>query len=63
MSASFMHQKSHFIWAPAARTDLRKVEQQTAMRILPALTRYARTDKGTLKPSKENSPGCSDCRE
>ena len=39
-----------FIWEPAARADLRKLERETAMRILLALTRYGKTVEGDVKP-------------
>ena len=44
-----MSSKLHFAWASSARAELRKVERETAMRILLALTRYARTGEGDIK--------------
>ena len=41
--------KLEFVWASSARAELRRVERQTAMRILLALTRYARTGEGDVK--------------
>ena len=44
-----MPPKLHFIWAPGVPTELRKIERDTAMRILLALTRYAETGEGDIK--------------
>jgi mRNA interferase RelE/StbE len=44
-----MPPKLHFILAPGVRAELRKIERDTAMRILVALTRYARTGEGDVK--------------
>ena len=41
--------KLEFVWASSARAELRRVERQNAMRILLALTRYARTGEGDVK--------------
>jgi mRNA interferase RelE/StbE len=38
-----------FIWEPAARADLRRLDRDTAMRILLALTRYGETGEGDVK--------------
>jgi mRNA interferase RelE/StbE len=38
-----------FVWDPAARADLRRLDRETAMRILLALTRYGKTDEGDVK--------------
>ena len=38
-----------FIWEPAAREDLRRLDRDTAMRILHALTRYGETREGDVK--------------
>lgn len=38
-----------FVWDPAARADLRRIERETAMRILLALTRYGETNEGDVK--------------
>ena len=38
-----------FLWEPAARADLRKLDRQTAMRILLTLTRYGNTGEGDVK--------------
>ena len=38
-----------FYWRPAARADLRMIDQETAMRILHALTRYGDTGEGDVK--------------
>jgi len=39
-----------FIWEPAARGDLRRLDRDTAMRILLALTRYGESGEGDVKP-------------
>jgi mRNA interferase RelE/StbE len=39
-----------FLWEPAARADLRKLDREMAMRILIALTRYGDTGEGDVKP-------------
>ena len=39
----------HFVWASSARAELRRIERETAMRILLALTRYAETGEGDIK--------------
>ena len=38
-----------FIWEPAARADLRRLDRDTAMRILVALTRYGLSGEGDVK--------------
>lgn len=38
-----------FVWEPAARSDLRGLDRDTAMRILQALTRYGSTGEGGVK--------------
>ena len=38
-----------FLREPAARTDLRKLDRETAMRILLTLTRYGNTGEGDVK--------------
>ena len=38
-----------FVWDPAARADLRRLDRDTAMRILLALTRYAEIGEGDAK--------------
>ena len=37
-----------FLWEPAARADLRRIDRDTAMRILMALTRYGQTGEGDV---------------
>jgi hypothetical protein len=51
----------HFVWASSARAELRAVERDTAMRILLALTRYAETGEGDLKPWRENLAAPTGC--
>lgn len=41
--------KLEFVWASSARAELRRIERQTAMRILLASTRYAETGEGDVK--------------
>jgi mRNA interferase RelE/StbE len=38
-----------FVWEPAARADLRRLDRETAMRILLTLTRYGETGEGDVK--------------
>jgi len=38
-----------FLWEPAARADLRRLDRDTAMRILLTLTRYGETGEGDVK--------------
>jgi len=38
-----------FVWEPAARSDLRRLDRETAMRILLALTRYGSVGDGNVK--------------
>ena len=38
-----------FVWEPAARADLRRLDRDTAMRILLALTRYGEVGDGDVK--------------
>ena len=40
----------NFVWEPAARADLRRLDRDTAMRILNALTRYGQVGEGDVKP-------------
>jgi len=41
--------KLYFVWASSASAELRRIERETAMRILLALTRYAETGEGDIK--------------
>jgi mRNA-degrading endonuclease RelE of RelBE toxin-antitoxin system len=41
--------KLSFIWHSSTREQLRRVDRETAMRILMALTRYAETGEGDVK--------------
>jgi hypothetical protein len=38
-----------FVWAESARSELRGIERDAAMRILEALTSYAATGEGDVK--------------
>jgi len=53
--------KPHPVWAPSARADLRKIERETAMRILLALTRYGETGEGDVKALEGNLPALTGC--
>jgi mRNA-degrading endonuclease RelE of RelBE toxin-antitoxin system len=44
-----MSSKLYFVWATSAHAELRKIDRETAMRILRALTRYAETGEGDIK--------------
>jgi len=39
----------HFVWEPAARLDLRRLDRGTAIGILHALTRYGESGDGDIK--------------
>jgi mRNA interferase RelE/StbE len=47
-----------FIWPDSARAELRAIDRDTAMRILRALTLYARTGEGDLKALSGQWEGC-----
>ena len=38
-----------FVWEPAARSDLRRLDREAALRILHSLTRYGETGQGDVK--------------
>ena len=38
-----------FVWEPAAPADLRRIDRETARRILLALTEYGKTGEGDVK--------------
>jgi mRNA interferase RelE/StbE len=38
-----------FLWKPAARAELRRLDRETAMRILLAITRYGSTGEGDVR--------------
>ena len=38
-----------FVWEPAAPADLRRIDRETATRILLALTHYGETGEGDIK--------------
>jgi hypothetical protein len=38
-----------FVWQPAAHADLGRLDRDTAMRILLALTRYGQAGEGDIK--------------
>jgi mRNA interferase RelE/StbE len=41
--------KRVFVWEPAARADLRRLDRENAMRILLALTHFGETGEGDAK--------------
>jgi hypothetical protein len=43
-----------FIWPESARAELRAVDQESAMRILLALTRYGESGEGDVKALSGN---------
>ena len=50
-----------FIWPDSARAELRAIDRDTAMRILRALTLYARTGEGDLKALSGNGKAAFAC--
>ena len=44
-----------FVWETAARADLRRLDRETAMRILLALTRFHDTGEGDVKALTDRS--------
>jgi mRNA-degrading endonuclease RelE of RelBE toxin-antitoxin system len=54
------------IWSTEARTDLRVIQRETAMRILHCIDRYLTTRSGDVKKLKPPLPGfrlrCGDYR-
>lgn len=49
------------VWSPSARIELRRVDRETAMRILLALTRFARIGEGDVKALEGGSRAHSVC--
>lgn len=47
-----------FIWPDSARAELRAIDRDAAMRILQAITLYARTGEGDLKALSGRWEGC-----
>jgi mRNA interferase RelE/StbE len=47
-----------FIWEPAARADLRRLDRDTAMRILVVLTRYGQSGEGDVKQLTDREGLC-----
>jgi len=47
-----------FTWEPAARADLRRLDRDTAMRILVALTRYGLSGEGDVKQLTDREGLC-----
>ena len=43
-------------WTPAARADLRRITQETALRILEGLARFLLTEEGDVKQLKGSDP-------
>ena len=46
-----------FLWEPAARDDLRRIEQAQALWILRQLTQFAETGKGDLRKLVDDKLG------
>ena len=44
------------VWSPEARTDLRSIERDTALRLLKALDRLLKTGTGNVKQLEGFSP-------
>jgi len=52
-----MRESKNFVWSTSARLELRRIDRETAMRILTALTRYAKTGEGAGgKILRDSSP-------
>jgi hypothetical protein len=49
-----------FAWPASARSELRGVDREYAMRILMALTRYGETGEGDIKALRASGMGVSD---
>jgi mRNA-degrading endonuclease RelE of RelBE toxin-antitoxin system len=43
------------VFTPSARADVRRIDRESAMRILKALDRFARTGEGDIKKLKGNT--------
>jgi mRNA-degrading endonuclease RelE of RelBE toxin-antitoxin system len=43
-------------WTDAARTDVRRMDRETAMRILEGLARFLFTEEGDVKLLKDSDP-------
>ena len=44
------------VWTDPAKTDVRRIDRETAMRILAALDRFARTGEGDVKRLQDIEP-------
>lgn len=44
------------IWSPEARSDVRKIDQETALRLLKAIARFLQTEAGDIKQLKGFDP-------
>ena len=44
------------VWTEQARTDLRRIDQTTALQILKTLARYAQTGEGNTKQLRDIQP-------
>ena len=51
-----------FVWPESARSELRAIDRETAVRILDALTRYADSGEGDLKALSGQWQGCTRLR-
>ena len=43
-------------WTDAARADVRRIDSETAMRILEGLARFLLTEEGDVKLPKDSNP-------
>jgi mRNA-degrading endonuclease RelE of RelBE toxin-antitoxin system len=43
-------------WTDASRADVRRIDRQTAMRILEGLARFLSTDEGDVRLLKDSDP-------
>ena len=44
------------VWTEPAKADVRRIDRETAMRILTALDRFARTGEGDVKRRQDIEP-------
>ncbi len=50
-----------FVWPESARSELRDVDRESAVRVLIALTRYSESGEGDIKAFQGNGMDTSDC--
>jgi hypothetical protein len=49
------------VWTEPARTDIRRIERQTALHILKTLARYVKTGEGDTKQLQDIDPPLLAC--